>query len=72
MLELQEFIELDRLTAAGQPSHEQLKAGSVEQSACAKAVEKGLSTVKDAADTVVTKVKSVIDGTVDMVTGVVS
>lgn len=72
VLELQEFIELDRLTASGQPSHEQLKSGSVEQSACAKAVEKGLSTVKDAADTVVTKVKSVIDGTVDMVTGVFS
>ena len=35
-LELQEFVTLDRLTQEGQPSHKQMKDGSVEQSANSK------------------------------------
>lgn len=40
-LELQEFVTLDRLTQEGQPSHKQMKNGSVEQSANSKQASMG-------------------------------
>ncbi len=46
VLELQEFVTLDRLTTDGQPSHKQLDDGSKEQSACSSVVNKGVTTVK--------------------------
>lgn len=70
VLELQEFIELERLTASGQPSHDQMQEGSPEQSSCAKAVEKGLTSVKEAGASAVAKVKDVVSGGIDAVKGV--
>lgn len=70
VLELQEFISLDRLTAQGQPSHTQMSAGSVEQSACSSIIEKGVSAVKDVGNSIKEKISSVLD-IKDKVTGVV-
>lgn len=54
---IEEFITLKRLSESGQPSHLNLKAGSVEQGALAKAVSKGQATLKNAGKAVMDTVK---------------
>lgn len=58
VLELQEFISLERLQSDGQPSHKQLRQDSPEQSACSKLVDKGVTAVKEAG----TKIKDTVAG----------
>lgn len=56
-MSLEECITLDRLSENGQPSHESLKPGSVEQGALSKVINKGQSTVKSVGDRVMSTVK---------------
>ena len=56
-LDLAEFVSLDRITSDGQPSHEQLKDGSVEQSGISAVVSKGWKNVKETASSTLDKIK---------------
>lgn len=56
-LELQEFVTLDRLSTDGQPSHKQLREGSVEQSGISKVVSEGWKNTKEAASNAIQKLK---------------
>ena len=54
---IQELITLDRLNESGQPSHLNLKSGSIEQGAISKAVSKGMATLKSVGNSVANTVK---------------
>lgn len=61
-MELQEYITLERLDAAGQVSHKQQKAGTKEQGAFSALKEKGRAAVKEVEDSIkkaVDEVKSI-------------
>ena len=54
---IEECITLDRLSENGQPSHKNLKKGSVEQGALSKTINKGQATVKSVGEAVKKTVK---------------
>lgn len=54
---IEELITLSRLNESGQPSHGNLKEGSVEQGALSKLVSKGQTTLKNVSKTVTDTVK---------------
>lgn len=56
-LDLAEFVSLDRLTSEGQPNHQQLREGSIEQSGISAQASKGWQNVKETTSNTINKIK---------------
>lgn len=57
VLELQEYVSLDRITQEGAPKHTQMRPDSKEASSCSAVVNKGVSSVKELGSSALDKVK---------------
>lgn len=62
VVELQELITLDRISRAGEPTVDKLRAGDPSQSAISRTIKKGQAIAKEAGEAVNSAVNEVLDG----------
>lgn len=57
VLDLQEYVSLDRITQEGAPKHTQMRPNSAEAASCSAVVNKGVASVKEFGSSAIDKVR---------------
>lgn len=57
VLDLQEYVSLDRITQEGAPKHTQMRPNSAEAASCSAVVNKGVASVKELGSSAIDKVR---------------